>query len=243
MVAAERNYEIYDKELLAIVASFKQWRHFLQGGQHPVTVLSDHNNLKYFSTTQNLTRRQARWSLYLADFDFVIHHHPGTLNSKADALCRRSDLKPLAEPFNRRQILKFAQVNCAAIFASINNLSLDPIYRRIRDATTNELITQYRDKTDFAIDDGFILYKDFVFFASVDLRLEILKLRHDHPASGGHYGLAKTHELISRDFWWPKMREFIATYIKSCEKEKIQQSRSGKRFKVPRGELRFITFD
>ncbi|KAH9264246.1 hypothetical protein BASA83_012260 [Batrachochytrium salamandrivorans] len=45
MNSAEQNYEIYDKELLAVVESFKHWRHFLQGGLHPVTVLCDHKNL------------------------------------------------------------------------------------------------------------------------------------------------------------------------------------------------------
>ncbi|KAH9270470.1 hypothetical protein BASA83_007470 [Batrachochytrium salamandrivorans] len=54
--SAERNYEIYDKELLAVVDSFKHWRHFLQGGHHPVTVLCDHKNLEYFMTTKKLTR-------------------------------------------------------------------------------------------------------------------------------------------------------------------------------------------
>jgi len=39
MIPAERNYEIYDKELLAVYASFQEWRHFLQGGLHQVTVL------------------------------------------------------------------------------------------------------------------------------------------------------------------------------------------------------------
>ncbi|KAH9255964.1 hypothetical protein BASA81_006002 [Batrachochytrium salamandrivorans] len=39
MNSAEQNYEIYDKELLAVVESFKHWRHFLQGGLHPVTCL------------------------------------------------------------------------------------------------------------------------------------------------------------------------------------------------------------
>ncbi|KAH9277375.1 hypothetical protein BASA83_000243 [Batrachochytrium salamandrivorans] len=57
---AERNYEIYDKELLAVVDSFKHWRHFLQGGLHPIMVLCDHKNLEYFMTTKKLTRRQAR---------------------------------------------------------------------------------------------------------------------------------------------------------------------------------------
>ncbi|KAH9265279.1 hypothetical protein BASA83_011178 [Batrachochytrium salamandrivorans] len=58
MNSAEQNYEIYDKELLAVVESFKHWRHFLQGGLHPVTVLCDHKNLEYFMTTKKLTRRQ-----------------------------------------------------------------------------------------------------------------------------------------------------------------------------------------
>ena len=46
--AAEINYEIHDKELLAIVDSFMQWRHFLEGSPHQVTVFSDHKNLAYF---------------------------------------------------------------------------------------------------------------------------------------------------------------------------------------------------
>ena len=46
--AAEINYEIHDKELLAIVDSFTQWRHFLEGSSHQVTIFSDHKNLAYF---------------------------------------------------------------------------------------------------------------------------------------------------------------------------------------------------
>ncbi|KAH9245143.1 hypothetical protein BASA81_017398 [Batrachochytrium salamandrivorans] len=80
MNSAERNYEIYDKELLAVVDSFKHWRHFLQGGHHPVTVLCDHKNLEYFMTTKKLTRRQARWSLELSEYDFTLTHRPGKLN-------------------------------------------------------------------------------------------------------------------------------------------------------------------
>ena len=56
MIPAERNYETHDAELLAIVMCFKQWRHYLEGSQFTVTVLSDHNNLKYFQTTKELTQ-------------------------------------------------------------------------------------------------------------------------------------------------------------------------------------------
>ena len=43
--AVEINYEIHDKELLAIVDSFQEWRHFLKGVVHPVTIYTDHKNL------------------------------------------------------------------------------------------------------------------------------------------------------------------------------------------------------
>jgi hypothetical protein len=58
--AAEINYEIHDKELLAIVDSFQEWRHFLEGAQHLVTVHTDHKNLEYFMSAKVLNRRQAR---------------------------------------------------------------------------------------------------------------------------------------------------------------------------------------
>ena len=52
--APEINYEIHDKELLAIVASFEVWRHFLEGAQHQITVYIDHKNLEYFMTAKVL---------------------------------------------------------------------------------------------------------------------------------------------------------------------------------------------
>ena len=55
---AEINYEIHDKQLLAIVNSFQEWRHFLEGAQHPVTVYTDHKNLKYFISARVLYRQQ-----------------------------------------------------------------------------------------------------------------------------------------------------------------------------------------
>ena len=52
--AAEINYKIHDKELLAIVDSFVQWPHFLEGSPHQVIVFSDHKNLAYFQNAHVL---------------------------------------------------------------------------------------------------------------------------------------------------------------------------------------------
>ena len=51
---AEINYEIHDKELLAIVDAFKHWRRYCEGATHQIQVFSDHQNLEYFTTTKVL---------------------------------------------------------------------------------------------------------------------------------------------------------------------------------------------
>ena len=45
---AERNYKIYDRELLAIIRALEEWRHYIQGSPHTTTILSDHKNLTYY---------------------------------------------------------------------------------------------------------------------------------------------------------------------------------------------------
>lgn len=71
---AESNHSIYDKELLAIVCAFKEWRAWLIGSKEPNKVWSNHKNLEYFRTSQKLNQRQARWSMTLTDYDFKIEH-------------------------------------------------------------------------------------------------------------------------------------------------------------------------
>jgi hypothetical protein len=87
----EHNYEIHDKEMLMIMWGLEEWRHFLEGVKEHIKIWTDHKNLKYFMTAKNLNCRQARWSLYLSRFDFVMHHCPGKSMGKCDALLRRTD--------------------------------------------------------------------------------------------------------------------------------------------------------
>jgi len=56
----ERNYEIYNKELLAVIWGLEEYRHYLEGHPHKIEIWLDHQNLTYFRTAQKLTRRQAR---------------------------------------------------------------------------------------------------------------------------------------------------------------------------------------
>ena len=94
LAAAELNYEIHDKELLAIVWALHKWRHYFLSVDTPFEVYTDHDALKYFMSSKILTRRQARWAEYLADFDFTILYRPGKANIVPDALSRRDDVYP-----------------------------------------------------------------------------------------------------------------------------------------------------
>jgi len=87
---AECNYDIHDRELLAVVESMRHWRHYLEGFRNPVQILSDHENLKIFMSTKALNRRQARWAELLANYDFVLIPIPGTKNP-SDGPSRRPD--------------------------------------------------------------------------------------------------------------------------------------------------------
>ena len=54
----ERNYEIHDKKMLAIVRGLEAWRHLLEGAQIKFEIWTDHKNLEYFMKVQKLNRRQ-----------------------------------------------------------------------------------------------------------------------------------------------------------------------------------------
>jgi len=62
----EQNYEIHDKEMLAIVKVLEAWRHFMEGAEHRCEIWTDHKNLQYLMMAKKLNQRQARWSLLLA---------------------------------------------------------------------------------------------------------------------------------------------------------------------------------
>jgi len=54
---AEHNYDIYSKELLAIVEVFRNWYHYLEETLTPVKVFTNYKNLIYFSDSKTLSIR------------------------------------------------------------------------------------------------------------------------------------------------------------------------------------------
>ena len=88
---AERNYNIYDLELLAIVKALEHWHTYLAGSPHKIKVFLDHMNLQYWRQPHKISRRVAREVLTLSEYDIEIHHIKGKANGCVDALSRRPD--------------------------------------------------------------------------------------------------------------------------------------------------------
>ena len=98
MTGPELNYDIHDKELLAIVEALREWRVYLEGAKYTIQIYTDHKNLLYWTSTKQLNRRQVRWAETLASYSVKINHVRGTENGRADALSRRPNYADGSKP-------------------------------------------------------------------------------------------------------------------------------------------------
>jgi hypothetical protein len=87
----QRNYDVYNRELLALVEMFRHWRHYLHSVAHKVKVHTDHANLLYWKNPGDHNRHVACWHRELMDYNFELVHISGKKNGRADALSRCPD--------------------------------------------------------------------------------------------------------------------------------------------------------
>ena len=85
----ERNYKIYNKEMLVIIRRLENQKHLLESAKFKFKVWIDYKNLEYFMKMQKLNQKQAHWVLYLLRFDFTLKHVLDTKIEKANRLSRR----------------------------------------------------------------------------------------------------------------------------------------------------------
>ena len=94
LISVEYNYQIYDKELLAIIRYLKHQRPKLEYIEILVKIFTNYKGLIYFAEGRDLSRRQARYLNILSEYNIKIVYRPGPQNIKADALTRIAGLKP-----------------------------------------------------------------------------------------------------------------------------------------------------
>ena len=213
LLPAEKNYRVHEQEMLAIICALKEWRHFLSGAKHPVTIITDHNSLKHFDTQPHLTSRQARWAEFLSEFDYNIIYKEGKDNVVADALSRRIDLKA-------------DNVNVVSVSSSEHD---NDLLNQVKQSYQNDRACKkllIRCRRPFHLVDGLIMRGEQIYVPfNKKIMTSILEDAHDIPISG-HVGVNKTIEKVSRKFYWPKMHKHINHYVSTCMKCQENKSRN-----------------
>lgn len=210
MSTAEQNYDIHDKELLAIVASLEHWRVYAEGAP-ALKIWSDHKNLLHFSTTKVLNRRQVRWSELLGQYKFEIQYTPGSENGRADALSRRCDY------MEGKDIVEHS------------------ILKKNKDGSLSSNVCEFNAMFEIRNDeDEQFPINQGKYAVSPKDEQECIRKHHDDPTNG-HPGVTRTLERIKRHFTFPKIREKVEQYIKKCTT--CQQDKSSRHAKY--GKLQF----
>ncbi len=224
MSPTERNYQVYDRELMAVICSLREWRCYIYGSDYTTIVWTDHHNLTYYTHPQKLTRRQVRWMVELMDYDIKLQHKAGSKMIVADALSRRADWSKGLEDDNDQ------------VVALPDNLWIRLLDTELRDAVakglTNDSTAQEAMKrlsetevspTNWTLENSgqdsttpFLFYNGRLYIPDeIDLRRQIVRDHHDTPTAG-HPGVLATCRSIRTSYWWPGLSSFVRNYVTGC---------------------------
>ena len=187
---AKRNYDIGNKELLAVKLAIEEWRQWLEGAWVPFQVWTDHKNLEYLHSAKRLNSPQAWWTLFFSRFNFHLAYQPGSKNVKPDALSR------CFEPNDRFEAPE--TILRPGVFLHAVEMNIE---REVREAAGTEAVPS-------GCPDG----RQFVPRQS---RAQVLQWGHASQLSG-HPGNNRTLTFIQRKFWWPGMREDVVNFVTAC---------------------------
>ncbi|KAK3545866.1 hypothetical protein QTP70_016399 [Hemibagrus guttatus] len=194
---AEANYDIGNRELLAIKLALEEWRHWLEGAKHPFVVLTDHKNLEYLRAAKRLNPRQARWALFFTRFQFTISYRPGPKNVKTDALSRlHGREEPSEEP---EPILP-------------EKLFVSPISWSEETLPESNLHTSTPPGCPPGLQ-----------FIPREQRSALLHSTHTSLGTG-HPGTQGTLSLLRQRFWWPGMANNVRRYVQVCRECAISKN-------------------
>ena len=256
----ERNYEIHNKKILAIVRGLEVWKHLLEGTQTKFEIWTDHKNLEYFMKVQKLNRRQARWALYLSRFDFTLKHMAGSKMGKADRLSKRVDWKVGIDKDNENQVLikdNWIRSIYEVVVEGPEVEMLEKIKKvRSKDEDVVRVVEEMKKVgvrklcgSEWQIEEELVLKEEKVYIPkNEELRAEVIWLHHNVLAAG-HGGRWKMVELVTRNYWWPGVTRDVGKYVEGydlCQRMKNRMEEPAEKLKlseVPKKPWSHLTVD
>ncbi|GKF25313.1 putative reverse transcriptase domain-containing protein, partial [Tanacetum coccineum] len=211
----EKNYTIHDLELGAVVFALKIWRHYLYGTK--CTVFTDHKSLQHILNQKELNMRQRRWLELLSDYDCEIRYHPGKANIVANALSRKEREPPLRVRALAMTIgfdLPKQILNAQTEARKPKNIKNEDVGGMlVENAKNPEAIRT--EKLEPRANGTLCLNSRSWLPRYGDLRTVITHESHKSNYSI-HSGSEKMYQDMKKLYWWPNMKENIATYVSKC---------------------------
>ena len=247
---AETRYWATELEAGALVWALTKLPQYFDEG--PFTVVTDHSALKTALQTKTTGRRSARlneWSMYLSTFlpRMTIIHREGRAHQNADGLSRLPTTAeaesyhtclPTTVISDEEDFLKKVAEDIAKdwYFAKIIKKLKDQVQETMdRDEGPNVEYQAYR----FDPETGLLYLKNKRnpdrLCIPESCHKRVLHYAHDEHAHGGVH---RTHNLLMRSVFIPKMKMLINDYVTSCPA--CQLSKPSKQ--LPYGELKPIPF-
>jgi len=210
LTSAERNYTASERETLAVVFSLKVWRTYLF---NHFDIFTDNMGVVYLRSKPQITKREARWVEFLADYDFTVHHRSGKLNI-ADPLSRRPDFQLNGLEYTLDIDATMAKTISAGYE---NDPELLPIIKRLSQTRSDSMHARYHydsnTKRLYLTESG----QSRLCIPMGPVRLKLLKENHDCRIAG-HQGRDRTYMKLSKHFYWPKMGLSVKQFVKSCDR-------------------------
>jgi len=183
--------------------AFKWWWHYLEGSGLLINVVTNHQNLWYFSLTKILTCQQAHWSEYLSGFNLIIYFCPRKLGTKPDALTRRWDIylkegnsnyatsvnpQNYCPVFTSEQLASSFQATTLSILNLCGSLIMDSerVHSKIQCQLWEDPISAEHlnnQSEPWTLDPDGLLWNSGCIYVldSRNLQLHVLEYSHDHP--------------------------------------------------------------
>ena len=213
---AELKYPTHEKELLAIKEALQKWHHYVENGL-PITIITDHESLKYMNTIKHPSKRIARWVDEFQQYNLIIKYRPGSQGIVPDALSRRPDYALNSIRWGREE-------NEEYIPYMRRFLTEKAVPQGLSDAIKDRLV---RESGNFMVEDdilyrrvkeGVAPYVEFVF------RGDLMERIHRQY---GHLSFASLKNVVATRAWWPSMDSDLRTFVSACPNCQVHQRQRG----------------
>ncbi|KAK0595339.1 hypothetical protein LWI29_005754 [Acer saccharum] len=192
---AALNYPTYDKEMYALIRALETWQHYLWPKEF--VIHTDHESLKHLKGQHKLNKRHAKWVEFIETFPYVVKYKKGKENVVTDALSRRyvllSTLDARLFGFDYIKELYVEDSDFGNVFNACEKVAFGKFYRH----------------------DGFLLRETKLCVPKSSLRELLVREAHGGGLMG-HFGIAKTLDVLHEHFFWPHIKRDVERICEKC---------------------------